>query len=40
MGCVIPDQGRRVVLRYPPVLSHWVMNHFRVEWNTVPVSSG
>ena len=23
-----------------PVRSHWVMNHLRVEWNTVPLSSG
>ena len=23
-----------------PVRSHWVMNHLRVPWNTVPLSSG
>ena len=23
-----------------PVRSHWVMNHLRVEWNTVPCNSG
>ena len=23
-----------------PVRSHWVMNHLRVEWNTLPWRSG
>ena len=26
--------------RVTPVRSHWVMNHLRVEWNTVPLRLG